>query len=224
MSSSAHKIAIIGAGSVGAAIANSLLLRRIAGDIYFVDIDPKILHAQVQDLADSAFLSNTRVHEGSQRDAAQCDIVIISAGAKQKAGESRLALVHRSYQILKNVLDGLKPLREDAILLVVANPVDVLTYFAQQLSGLPKSQVLGSGTFLDSTRLRSTLAGRLKVRPFMLDLILMSRRLIPTGCRDCSPCIRARRAWRYAVCGSYKIHPLTDPNLFANRWLGLPLL
>ncbi|KAI9808102.1 MAG: hypothetical protein M1825_004559 [Sarcosagium campestre] len=163
MSASAHRIAIVGAGSVGAAIANSLLHRRIAGHIVFTDINAEVLHAQAQDLSDAAFLSNVRIHEGTARDAGQCDIIVVSAGAKQRPQDSRLALVQRNYEMLQNVLGAMKPIRPDAILLLVANPVDILTYFAQKLSGLPPAQVLGSGTFLDSTRLRGMLASKARV-------------------------------------------------------------
>lgn len=163
---STNKIAIIGAGSVGGAIANSLLLGKIAASIILVDIDPEICHAQVQDISDAEFLSNVRIKQGHHQDAGQCDIIIISAGAKQRPGDTRLDLIGRNVKMLEEVLNAMQPIRVDAILVLVANPVDVLTHFAQQLSGLPKSQVFGSGTFLDSVRLRRTLAERLNVGTF----------------------------------------------------------
>lgn len=90
-------------------------------------------------------------------------MVVIAAGAKQRSGESRTDLLSRNLKILRSAINDMKPFREDAVLLLVANPVDVLTYFAQQMSGLPKSQVIGSGTFLDSTRLRGILARHVSV-------------------------------------------------------------
>ncbi|KAI9839343.1 MAG: hypothetical protein M1838_004382, partial [Thelocarpon superellum] len=117
----------------------------------------------VQDLSDAASLSNARILEGTHRDAGQSDIIVVSAGAKQRDGDTRLDLIGRNLQILKSVIDAMQPLRRDAILLLVANPVDVLTHFAQQLSGLPKKQVLGSGTSLDSVRLAGTLSQKLEV-------------------------------------------------------------
>lgn len=158
MVSPPNRIAIIGAGSVGADIAFALILSRVAAEIVLVDIDSARCHAQVQDLSDGAFLSSTRVREGSFRDASQCDIIVISAGAKQRLGESRTDLVGRNMDILRAVLNDMKPLRQDAILLIVANPVDTLTFFAQCMSGLPKGQVIGTGTFLDTARLRILLA------------------------------------------------------------------
>jgi len=158
MASPTNRIAIIGSGSVGSNIAFALILRRVAGEIVLVDIDGPRCHAQVQDLSDGAFLSSTRIREGSFNEASKCDIIVISAGAKQRPGESRNDLVGRNMDILKSVIGGMQPLRPDAILLIVANPVDVLTYFAQRMSGLPKSQVIGSGTLLDTARLRIFLA------------------------------------------------------------------
>jgi L-lactate dehydrogenase len=156
-------IAIIGAGSVGSAIAYSLLLRQVVADIILVDIDHDLCQAQVQDLSDATFLSNVRIRQGGVEEAQKADIIIITAGAKQRPGDTRLDLIDRNFKVLKSILTSLQPIRSDAILLIVANPVDVLTLFAQRLSGLPKSQVFGSGTLLDSTRLTNILAGKLKV-------------------------------------------------------------
>jgi len=156
-------IAIIGAGSVGSAIAQALLLRKIVADIILVDIDTTLCNAQVQDLADAAYLSNVRIRQGTAAEAGQADIIVVTAGAKQRENDTRMSLIDRNYAILENILTSMKPIREDAILVIVANPVDVLTYFAQRLSGLPQSQVFGSGTLLDSIRLRAILASNLKV-------------------------------------------------------------
>ena len=156
-------IAIIGAGSVGSSIAHSLLLRRLVGELILVDIDQNRCRAQVLDLSDVSYLSHVRVKQGDPVSASQADIIIITAGAKQNPGETRLDLVDRNFKILKSVLGGMQPIRKDAILLLVANPVDVLTHFAQELSGLPREQVLGSGTLLDSIRLRSQIGEKLGV-------------------------------------------------------------
>ncbi|KNC98811.1 L-lactate dehydrogenase [Spizellomyces punctatus DAOM BR117] len=158
------KIAIIGgAGSVGATAAYAILLRRCASELLLVDLDTEKCAAQVLDLSDAAFLSDTKVRMGTPKEAGQCDIVIITAGAKQRPGETRVDLIGRNRAILSSVIESMKPFKQSAILLLIANPVDVLTYFAQKLSGLPQSQVLGSGTYLDSARLRSELSSRLEV-------------------------------------------------------------
>lgn len=163
MPSSSSTIAIIGAGSVGSAIAQSLLLRRVVADLLLVDIDKGLCNAQIQDLSDATYLSNVRIRQGNHADAGQADIIIVSAGAKQRPGESRLDLIGRNIKVLDSVLGAMKPIRQDAILLLIANPVDALTYYAQKLSGLSRNQVLGSGTLLDSIRLRGILAQKLNV-------------------------------------------------------------
>jgi L-lactate dehydrogenase len=163
MRTSSGSIAIIGAGSVGSAIAHSLLLRRVVADLILVDIDKERCQAQVLDLSDATYLSHVRVKQGSYAAASQADIIIVTAGAKQSPGETRLSLIDRNLRVLKSVLGPMKPIRSDAILVLVANPVDILTHFAQELSGLPRNQVFGSGTLLDSTRLRGKVAERLEV-------------------------------------------------------------
>ncbi|KAJ1972306.1 hypothetical protein H4R34_005451 [Dimargaris verticillata] len=157
------KLAIIGAGSVGSTIAHSCIMRRLPVQILLNDIDQKRVEGEVLDLSDGTFLSNTTVTAAQPQEVGQCDIIVITAGAKQRPGESRAALIERNYQIMKSVLDGIKPIRSDAQLLVVANPVEILCHLAQKLSGLPHNQVFGSGTVLDSARLRVELADTLHV-------------------------------------------------------------
>ena len=158
MPPSGHKIAIIGAGSVGGAIAQGLILRRVVAEIILVDIDTNLCMAQVNDLSDASHLSNCKVSFGDSAAAGQADIIIVSAGAKQKDGETRLALIEKNIHVLTSVIEAMQPIKPDAILLLVSNPVDVLTFFAQKLSGLPWGQVIGSGTLLDSIRLKGSLA------------------------------------------------------------------
>jgi len=143
---------------VGGAIASALILRRVVAEIILVDINSDVCLAQVNDLADSAHLSNCKVTHGDARAAGQAEIIIVSAGAKQKPGETRLGLIEKNVHVLRSVIESMQPIRPDAILLLVSNPVDILTYFAQKLSGLPWGQVIGSGTLLDSIRLKGMLA------------------------------------------------------------------
>ncbi|CAG8526883.1 5079_t:CDS:2 [Funneliformis caledonium] len=157
------RVAIIGAGSVGATIAFALLLQKVSSEIILVDIVEETVQGQVLDLSDADFITSTQTRGGTFQEAGQCDIIIITAGAKQKPGETRVELIARNYKILDNVIGTMKPINPHAILLLVANPVDVLTYIAQKLSGLPKNQVFGSGTFLDSARLRLKLASLIGV-------------------------------------------------------------
>ncbi|KAJ4343535.1 hypothetical protein N0V87_000302 [Didymella glomerata] len=168
-------IAIVGAGDVGATIAYSLIMNPVAGDILMIDPKEEVRDAQVQDLSDATFHGNTstRVRAGTHKEAGQCDIIVFTAGAKQKKGESRTDLIGRNKSILQSAIKDMQPFAPHTILLLVANPVDVITYFAQQYSDLPKSQVIGSGTFLDSARLRGILASKAEVAASSIDAYVL---------------------------------------------------
>jgi L-lactate dehydrogenase len=157
------RIAIVGVGDVGAAIAFACIMNHVAGEILLVDVKEDFRNAQVLDLGDAAYRGSPSVRAGSYKEAGQADIVVVTAGAKQKPGESRLQLLGRNIRILSSVIAEMKPFKRDTILLLVANPVDVLTCFAQEIAGLPREQVIGSGTFLDSIRLRGLLAQEAQV-------------------------------------------------------------
>lgn len=190
------KIAILGSGEVGSTIAYSLILNPVAGEILLVDPKEDVRDAQVQDLSDATFHgdTSTMVRAGTHKEAGQCDIVVITAGAAQKKGkfgdniivnnirncilisligESRTDLVGRNLKILGSAIEDMKPFREDTIIILVTNPVDILTYYAQKFSGLPKHQVIGSGTFLDSARLRGILAQKCGVAASSIDAYVL---------------------------------------------------
>ena len=109
-----------------------------------------------------SFLSNTKIKQGTYEDVSQADIVIITAGAKQKPGESRDGLIDRNKSILKSILGSFQA-KKDSVILLVSNPVDILTGLAHELSTLNKNQIIGSGTFLDSMRLRGKLSNIMNV-------------------------------------------------------------
>lgn len=159
------RVAIVGAGAVGASLAYALMFKNICSEILIVDVNADIVKAQVLDLADAASVSHTRIHGGTLEDAGQCDIIVLAAGAKQKEGEPRTKLVQRNERIYKNIVDGMQPIRKDSVILVVSNPVDILTHITWKLSGLPANQVIGSGTYLDTTRLRVHLGDIFDVDP-----------------------------------------------------------
>ncbi|TPX33098.1 L-lactate dehydrogenase [Synchytrium microbalum] len=150
-------------GSVGSTCAYACILRRVAPLLLLVDIDAARCEAEVLDLQDSAFVSESKIKVGTFKEAGQCDIVIITAGAKQRPGETRVELIDRNHAILRSVFQEMSPMNPHTIVIIVANPCDVLTYVAQKISQLPPSQILGSGTMLDSSRLRSSLSNILKV-------------------------------------------------------------
>ncbi|GIZ45697.1 hypothetical protein CKM354_000885400 [Cercospora kikuchii] len=161
-------ISIVGAaGTVGSSIAFSLILNPIAGEIILSDPQTEIVQAQAEDLRDAILQSDTtstRVHVAeSPSEAGQADIIIITAGAAQKKGESRTDLVGKNAKILKSVAEGLGEVKKEAVVICVANPVDVMTFFAQKFINLPKKQIFGSGTFLDSARLKGQLAKQIGV-------------------------------------------------------------
>ncbi|KAI8874675.1 L-lactate dehydrogenase B [Backusella circina FSU 941] len=159
------KVAIVGAGAVGASTAYALMFTNICSEIMIVDIDPDIVRAQTLDLADAACISHTRVRGVTLEEAGKADVIVITAGAKQKEGEPRTKLIERNYRVLKNIIGGLQPIRKDAVIIMVANPVDILTHIACKISGLPKNQVIGSGTYLDTTRLCVELGHVFDVNP-----------------------------------------------------------
>jgi L-lactate dehydrogenase len=165
-------IAVIGCGDVGATLAYTLILQSICTEVILVDPKTSLLQGQVRDLKDATSRS-TKIRAGTHAEAGQADIVVITAGAKQKDGETRLSLLSRNLHILSSIFGAMKPINLHAILLLVANPVDILTYFARKMSGLPELQVLGTGTSLDSARLRGFLAQRIEVSPSSIDAYVL---------------------------------------------------
>ncbi|HEX4068809.1 MAG TPA: L-lactate dehydrogenase [Candidatus Babeliales bacterium] len=160
------KIAIIGAGTVGSTIAYALLLKTIIAEVILVDIDQTRCHGEILDLSDATFFNgSSQIRAGTPQDAAQSDIIIIAAGKAQDPGETRLDLLKANHKIISNIFDSIKPVHPQAIIIMVTNPLDPLTMLAQKLSGLPKHQVFGTGTFLDSLRLRGIVAQKINIAP-----------------------------------------------------------
>ncbi|TPR04061.1 Major Facilitator Superfamily protein [Aspergillus niger] len=149
-------IALIGLGSVGASTALSLIHRRIQGTLLLVDIKSSLRDAQVRDLADAALVygSVTKIEAATHQEASQADVVIITAGVNYTPGETTLQHLYHKFSILKSILNEMRPFNPNAIILVVANPVDTLTTLAQDIAGLPRKQVIGVGTCIDSLRLQ----------------------------------------------------------------------
>ena len=154
------KVSIIGAGSVGATIAYACLIRGVAQSVTLYDIDADKIRAEVLDLNQGIQFVPMAAVTGSDDIAvtADSDIVVVTAGAKQKPGQTRLELAGTNVELCRTLLPRLVELSPNALLLLVTNPVDVLTYAATTFSGLPHQRVIGSGTVLDSSRLRVLLA------------------------------------------------------------------
>ena len=159
---------IVGTGNVGASIAFALLNQRTAvNEIILTDIIAKDAEGEAMDLNDALAVapSYLKIRNGTYKDARDCDVVVITAGAAQKPGETRMELLKKNVNILKGMIEQIMDSGFNGILLVVSNPMDVLTYYAWKFSGLPYERVIGSGTVLDSARLRQRLAGYLNVNP-----------------------------------------------------------
>jgi len=155
-----RKVSVVGAGSVGATVAYASLIRGAAKTMALYDIDREKVRAEVLDLNHGSQFYPTANVIGSDEIAvtADSDIVVITAGAKQKPGQTRLELAAVNVAMCRSLVPELLALSPEAILLLVTNPVDVVTYAAVQASGLPSRRVFGSGTVLDSSRLRTLLA------------------------------------------------------------------
>ncbi|MGM0502893.1 MAG: L-lactate dehydrogenase [Bacillota bacterium] len=159
-----HKVAIIGAGSVGATTAYALMVQGIASEIVLIDINKDKAEGEAMDLMHGAsFVDPVEIYAGDYSNCENADIIIITAGAKQTPEETRLDLVKKNTDIFKQIIPNITRYNEEAILLVVTNPVDILTYVTLKISNLSKNQVIGSGTVLDSSRFRSLISNHCKV-------------------------------------------------------------
>ncbi|MGM9979668.1 MAG: L-lactate dehydrogenase [Clostridium sp.] len=150
-----RKISIIGAGFVGATTAYALMNSGIATEICIYDINMDKALGEVMDLVHgTSFVKPVNIYAGGIQETKNSDIVIITAGAPQKEGETRLDLIGKNYKIFQSFIPEVARISPEAILLVVSNPADVLSYITYKLSGFPKERVIGSGTVLDTSRLK----------------------------------------------------------------------
>lgn len=160
------KITVIGAGAVGATIANDLMIQGVASEIVLVDVNKKKALGEALDIYQGApFCSPAVVRAGEYSDAEGSDIVIITCGMARKPGMTRLDLAQVNVNILKDVAGEVTKYARDAVYILVSNPVDVLTYVFHKISGIPENQIIGSGTILDTSRLQSALAKRFHISP-----------------------------------------------------------
>ncbi len=159
------KIGIVGAGGVGSAIASSLIHKNVVNKIRISDANHSLCEGVALDLEDEAFITGTHIEARSVEELRDCKIIVITAGAKQQPGEPRTNLIKKNAEIMYKILTSLFPLNSNTVILVVSNPVDILTSFAQKICApyIPANQVIGSGTYLDSQRLRVALSKRLGV-------------------------------------------------------------
>ena len=155
----ARKVVIVGAGAVGSTFAYALAQSGLADEIVLEDSNREFALGQVLDLAHGqAFFPSVQIHEGKPEDYADAHMIVITAGSKQKPGESRLDLLQRNVGIVHGIIDEIIAQKSSAVVLMVSNPVDILTYAAHKHSGWPRGRIIGSGTVLDSARFRYLLS------------------------------------------------------------------
>lgn len=161
-----RKVAIVGCGFVGSASAFALMQSGLFTEMVLIDVDRDRAEGEALDIAHGMpFATPMNIYAGGYDDVADAGIAVITAGANQKPGETRLDLVHKNVEIFKTIIPEIARRDYQGILLIVSNPVDILTYVALKLSGLPAERVIGSGTVLDTARFKYALGEHLGVDP-----------------------------------------------------------
>jgi L-lactate dehydrogenase len=159
-------VSIIGAGMVGSTLGYSLVVERVAGEIVLVDINQARAEGEAKDIAHAApFSAPTVVTAGDYEACRDSDIVVITSGVAQKPGETRLDLASKNVEIYRDIVPRIEGVAPDAVILVLSNPVDILTYATLALSCFPPERVIGAGTVLDTSRFRHELGRLCNVDP-----------------------------------------------------------
>lgn len=159
-----RKVAVIGCGFVGSSIAFSLIQRGLFSEMVLIDANQDKAEGEAMDLSHGLpYTATMDIHVGNYDDIADCALVIVTAGANQKPGETRIDLIDKNVAILKHIVPEIAKRNYEGILMIVSNPVDVLTYAAYKISGFPAHRVIGSGTVLDTARLKNLLGEHLDV-------------------------------------------------------------
>ncbi|MCE2596296.1 L-lactate dehydrogenase [Motilimonas cestriensis] len=159
-------VGIVGAGNVGVAGAYAIYLQQLCSEIILVDLDKARAEGEALDLMHGQGITGrVKVKAGDYADLTDCDVIIVTAGAAQKPGETRLDLLNKNAAIFKSITAELDQYAPNAIVVIASNPVDILTYIFQELSSRPNSKVIGTGTVLDTSRLKSLLSEHYDVDP-----------------------------------------------------------
>jgi len=191
MAISRTKVAIIGAGKVGSTLAYHLAIGHLCDDLVLVDIDQQKAWAEATDLQHALGFADHRmnVRDGSYFDCADADVCVISVAADARENETRLERIDRAATMLGRIVPSVMATDFNGIFLVVTNPVDLMTWLVQQLSGMPASRVIGTGTALDTARLRYYLADALDVDPRSVNAVVLGEhgedQLIPWSLVSC---------------------------------------
>jgi len=184
-----RKITIIGAGSVGSTIAYTLSNEKLASEIVLIDINKEKVAGEVMDIAQgTSFRDPITITAGEYEDATGSDIVIITSGIARKPGQTRIELTQTNVNILKSITPDIVKAAPDALYVIVSNPVDIMTYVFTKVSGLPENQIIGSGTILDTARLRCGLSEQYKVGQKNIHAYVLGEHgdtsFIPWSCAD----------------------------------------
>ena len=185
------KITIIGAGSVGSTIAYNLSNNNIASEIVLIDINKEKVEGEVMDIVQgTCFRDPISVVAGDYEDAKDSDIVIITSGIARKPGQTRIELTQTNVNILKSITPQIVKEAPNALYIIVSNPVDIMTYVFTKISGLPENQIIGSGTLLDTARLRFGLSEHFEVAQKNIHAYVFGEHgdtsFIPWSCADVS--------------------------------------
>lgn len=196
-----NKVVIVGTGMVGMSYAYSMLNQGTCEELVLIDLDKKRAEGEAIDLNHGLSFAprKMKIYAGDYSDCSDAYIICITAGAIQLEGENRLDLLHKNTKIMKSIISEIKKSGFNGILLIATNPVDIMTYVAWKLSGYEKSKVIGSGTTLDSARLRYTLSERLDVNPKDINAYVM-------GEHGDSQFV----AWSYAFSGVQPIYQIAS--------------
>ncbi|MCP4545637.1 MAG: L-lactate dehydrogenase [bacterium] len=160
------KLVIIGTGNVGATFAYSAQLSGMFTEIVLINEPPEVAHSEALDLNHALpFVSPVKIYAGTWKDCVGADVAVMTAGSGRRSGESRLDLITRNVSIVESICEKIRIHMEKTPIIVVSNPVDVMTYIVWQRTGFPRNQIIGSGTVLDTARFRYLLSNRMGVDP-----------------------------------------------------------
>ena len=185
------KITIIGAGSVGSTIAYNLSNNDLASEIVLIDINKEKVEGEVMDIVQgTSFRNPSSIVAGDYEDAKDSDIVIITSGIARKPGQTRIELTQTNVNILKSITPQIVKEAPNALYIIVSNPVDIMTYVFTKISGLPENQIIGSGTLLDTARLRFGLSEHFEVAQKNIHAYVFGEHgdtsFVPWSCADVS--------------------------------------
>ena len=159
-----NKVTIIGAGQVGSTIAFALTLKQLASEIVLIDVVKDKAMGEAMDIRQGTpFIGPVYIHDGDYADAKGSDVVVLTSGVARKPGQSRLDLAQTNVNITKSIIPEITKVAPDALYVIVANPVDILTYQFVKTSGIPANRIFGTGTMLDTARFRARIAENYKV-------------------------------------------------------------